>query len=182
MESLSNYASSLVVTIVSITLIDMILPNNKIKKYAMFSATVILAIVIVNPIVMMLNKDIDVAKYLEIEKESFAKNEYTERMEYAKQKQISETYKNALNQDIIERLKDAGYQVKNISLEIDKNTYEPTKMELQIEHFDGDIQKIVIDVSKNYNDNLSDYEISKIKALLNTTYNIDNKNVIINSN
>lgn len=180
-KNFSSFASSLIACIIALNLIEIILPSNKTKRYVTFVATLILSIVIINPIVVFLNKDLDIEKVMKIEENILVNNEYESKMEYAKQKSINEMYDEALKQDIINRLEDNGYKVKNISLTVDRESYQPTKMQIEIEHIDGEIQTVIIDVSKNYHEDISVIEIAKIKDILSATYSIDRKNITINN-
>ena len=181
-EMFSNFASSLVAAIIAITIAEMLLPNSKNKKYVTFVSTMILCVVIINPIISLLNQNVNIEDFLEKQETEIASSEYTAKMEYAKEKSINDMYRDALKQDIITRLKDNGYIVKNISFEIDSVSYEPTKMELEIEHKDGDIEKVVIDVSSNISEDISLVEKAKVKDILYSAYHIDRKNIRINHN
>ncbi len=178
----SNFASSLVTCIIVITMIEMILPNNNLKKYVIFTSTIVLSIIIINPIISIFNSEIAVEDIISAEEKELVNNEYTSQLEYAKQKSIYELYDDALKKDIIARLESNGYKVKNMSLTVDRNSYEPIKMQLEIEHYDGDIQKVIIDVSNNNTDEISLFDIAKVKDILSSTYNINSSNIIINKN
>ncbi len=177
---MKEYVTSLVSSVVSITIIEMILPNNKIKKYVMFVSTIILVIVIINPIIVLFDKNINLENILNDSETFLASSEYTAKLQYAKEKEIGETYNALLEEDIINRLKENGYIVKDISVEIDKESYEPVKVNLEIEHDDGSIQDVVIDVSLNSTNKISNIEISKIKDILNDTYEIEKNKIIVN--
>lgn len=178
---MSDFASSLVSSIIAITLIEMILPNNNNKKYITLVSSVILVIVIINPIVSLLNKDFDLENILKIEEEVLANSEYSQKMQYAKEQNINNTYKVFLKDDITKRLEENGYIVRHVDVVIDEETYEPTEMELEIEHDDGYVQKVVIDVSKNISNSISDIEVAKIKAMLNSVYGTVTNQIKINN-
>ena len=177
---MNQFAMSLVSSIVAITLIEMILPSNKIKKYVVFVSSIVLVIVVINPITSILNKNIDIESVLKDNETFILNSEYKNKMQYAKEKDIQDTYNAFLKDDIISRMKENGYLVRNVSVKVDDKTYEVTEMELEIEHDDGSIQNVVIDVSVSENGETENVEVSKIKDLLCETYGVEKSNIIIN--
>ncbi len=177
---MNQFAMSLVSSIVAITLIEMILPSNKIKKYVVFVSSIVLVIVVINPITSILNKNIDIESVLKDNETFILNSEYKNKMQYAKEKDMQDTYNVFLKDDIISRMKENGYLVRNVSVKVDDKTYEVTEMELEIEHDDGSIQNVVIDVSVSENGETENVEVSKIKDLLCETYGVEKSNIIIN--
>ena len=177
---MNQFAMSLVSSIVAITLIEMILPSNKIKKYVVFVSSIVLVIVVINPITSILNKNIDIESVLKDNETFILNSEYKNKMQYAKEKDMQDTYNVFLKDDIISRMKENGYLVRNVSVKVDDKTYEVTEMELEIEHDDGSIQNVVIDVSVSENGETENVEVSKIKDLLCETYGVEKNNIIIN--
>lgn len=177
---MNQFAMSLVSSVVAITLIEMILPSNKIKKYVVFVSSIVLVIVVINPITSILNKNIDIESILKDNETFILNSEYKNKMQYAKEKDMQDTYNTFLKDDIISRMKENGYLVRNISVKVDNKTYEVTEMELEIEHDDGSIQNVVIDVSVSENGGTDNVEVSKIKDLLCKTYGVEKSNIIIN--
>lgn len=179
-QELSDFASSIVASVIALTITEMILPNNNLKKYITFVATVIIAIVIINPIATILNKNININDFLVQAETEISNKENYLKMEYAKQKSIEEMYSQSLKKDIINRLEENGYKVKNISFVIDNKSYQPIKMQVEIEHSDGDVRDVIIDVSNIQSDDISLFEIAKIKDILHSTYNIEKNEISIN--
>lgn len=177
---MNQFAMSLVSSIVAITLIEMILPSNKIKKYVVFVSSIVLVIVVINPITSILNKNIDIESVLKDNETFILNSEYKNKMQYAKEKDMQDTYNAFLKDDIISRMKENGYLVRNVSVKVDDKTYEVTEMELEIEHDDGSIQNVVINVSVSENGETENVEVSKIKDLLCETYGVEKSNIIIN--
>lgn len=177
---MNQFAMSLVSSVVAITLIEMILPSNKIKKYVVFVSSIVLVIVVINPITSILNKNIDIESILKDNETFILNSEYKNKMQYAKEKDMQDTYNAFLKDDIISRMKENGYLVRNVSVKVDDKTYEVTEMELEIEHDDGSIQNVVIDVSVSENGKTENVEVSKIKDLLCKTYGVEKSNIIIN--
>lgn len=174
---LNQFASSLTACIIVITMIEMILPNGKNKKYVTLVSSMLLIIIMLRPIVALFHHDFDLENILQTEQNAIASEEYAKKMEYAKEKSMQETYEKFLKEDIITRLEENGYRVKDILLVIDENSYEPTQMELQIEHIDGDVEKVVIDVSSHSSSSASDAEV---KEILHATYGTAKEKIEIN--
>ena len=179
--ALADFASSLVSSIIAITLIEMILPNGKNKKYITFVSSIILIVVIINPVISFFNRDFNLENILESQEDVLINSEYSKKIQYDKERNINDTYKAFLQEDITKRLEENGYFVRNIDVIIDKKSYEPLKMELEIEHDDGYVQKVVIDVSKNISNSISDMEIAKIKEMLNGVYGTKKDQIKINN-
>lgn len=157
----------------------MILPDNKNKKYVSFVCGLIVTIIMLNPIINLLNIDIDISKLLSENKVALANSEYSSMLKARQDAVITDTYKEKLKLDIVERLEEEGYKVSNIELYIDGETYEPTKIEMNIESYDGEINPIVIDVSNKSSDKVSEMDKQKIKNKLNSIYLIDKENINI---
>ena len=85
---MNQFAMSLVSSIVAITIIEMILPSNKIKKYVVFVSSIVLVIVVINPITSILNKNIDIESVLKDNETFILNSEYKNKMQYAKEKDI----------------------------------------------------------------------------------------------
>lgn len=173
---LSNIATTLVILVVLITIIEMILPTGNNKKYIKFFSGVILMIIIINPIVNVLNSDIDIEEFIKENQMEVSNIEYELNESY-----IYDAYTYNLEQDIINRLKENGYEVLDVKLNIDKDTYEPSKIELKIKHIDGEIQPIIIEVFGNTNIELSNYDKEIVRTLINQNYGIKKSKIMINS-
>ena len=78
---MNQFAMSLVSSIVAITLIEMILPSNKIKKYVVFVSSIVLVIVVINPITSILNKNIDIESVLKDNETFILNSEYKNKMQ-----------------------------------------------------------------------------------------------------
>lgn len=180
-KELSNFAMTIVLISILITIINMILPEGKNKKYVTFISGLIITIIMINPIISLLNIDIDIGEVFNQNNTIMANSEYKQKLEAKQKELISETYESNLKLDIISRLEEDGYKIKDISVEIDDKSYELNKINLNVEFYDGDIEPIVIDVSKNYSDSVSEYDKQKIKDKLNSIYMVDKNMININN-
>ena len=62
-EALKVWVTNITVAIFFITAIEMILPDNNMKKYAKFVLGLMLIVVIINPIIKLFNKDFNFSSY-----------------------------------------------------------------------------------------------------------------------
>jgi len=179
-ENISNYASNIITLIIAITIVELLLPNNKNKKYIMFTCSLIVMLSVINPILAFLNSDVDISnKITEVQKE-MQKHECNSVNSYDLEYNIYNTYIDELENNMIARLEDIGYKVLESHIIVDKTTYEPTRIAMKVEYADGDIQPIVIDVFGDNNKKMYDVDINKIKDVLSSSYGVDKKDILIN--
>ncbi|MBQ9314615.1 MAG: stage III sporulation protein AF [Clostridia bacterium] len=174
-EKISNFTMTMICTIMMIVIIKMIIPEGKHKKYILFVCSMITTLVMIEPLLSFLNLDIN---------EVLAKNEvkYEEYQidESLYQNAIKDSYEKSLIQDVINRLKENGYNVSDLKVEYDKVSYKPTKIYLRLEDEDGYVQPVKIEVSKNESSSIID-EITKsrIQEILKNNYGIDKNSILI---
>lgn len=173
-DKLSNVASTLVAAIVMITIIEMILPSGNNKKYVKFFSGVILVMIVITPMISALNSEINVEELVKQNQIEVLNVEQNVNHDY-----IYDSYNQNLKNDIVKRLEENGYKVMSIKLVTDKNTYEPSDLEVVLKHDDGVIQPVVIDVFRNSNSSLSNYDKEVIKTIINTNYGIKKSNIEI---
>ena len=133
MELINNYIISLVTTIIFITAVEMIAPDNSSKKYIKFILGLILVAVLITPIISILTKgEVEVQKQIE----NFTKETMTQTNDKSYEEQ-----KEKRNEKFIENL--------------NKNTNKMLKEEFNKQEFESDI-----DCSINYTD--MSYSINSI--------------------
>lgn len=103
-ESLSNYAMTIVCSSLMINLIQMILPNGHSRKYVIFVCGVITTIILISPVITFLNKDFDIQAVLNLNEEKLFDIEKEKYEEYYADEIIS-TYKSNIENGIVMRLK-----------------------------------------------------------------------------
>ena len=175
------------------TILEMILPSGNNKKYIKMMIGLYVLYTIISPVVKLSNINIDnYEKYLNITTSSkISSKNYTE--EY-----IKSTYLSTLKENIKAKVKEEGYTVTELNVEINNgslnygeinngslNYGEIKKINLKIEK-DASEEKIskikTISVTIEQKETLSLEEkndIQKIKELLSNYYEIDEKNVSI---
>lgn len=174
LESASNYALSIVCASFLINIIQMILPSGENKKYVLFVSTMIIMIILINPIISFLNKDFDLMEVFKENEESFNLAEEESYNNYYEE-QVFNMYKKNLEADIVKRLEENGYEVNKIECEYDDISKEPNYLRLELKQNDGSVTPVRIEVSGNNTPNreMSAFEVMKIKSFIKEMYGID---------
>lgn len=179
LESISNFCSSIICTVMMIIILEMILPEGKNKKYVTFVCGIVVTIILVEPIISLLNIDID-----EVFTNVNADYEEIKINENLYEESVRKTYEQNLIYDITNRLKENGYDVSNIKVEYDEQTLKPIRIYMDLESNDGYIQPVKIEVStiKINQDIHRENELSKkkIKNIIHENYDIKKENIIVN--
>ena len=139
-EFLSSWAKSLGLAIIVISILEMLLPNNKTKKYVRMVFGIYIIFNILSPFVK--NKDIlDVSSYDLNEYIGDYTTNQTNEEQSTVNSQIEEIYIEELEKDITKKIENLGYQVMTC------NVYAT----LSSENEENYIEEIVLTVEKNEN-------------------------------
>ena len=137
-EFLSSWAKSLGLAIIVISILEMLLPNNKTKKYVRMVFGLYIIFNIVSPFIK--NKDIlDVSSYDMNEYVGNYTTNQTNEEQNSVDRQIEEIYIRELEKDITRKVEKLGYQV------ITCNVYAT----LSSQNEENYIEQIVLTVEKN---------------------------------
>lgn len=171
--SLSNFCLSIICTIIIVIIIEMIMPEGKNKKYTMFVCGLVVTLVLIEPTLNLFKINLD---------EIFNENEF-EYNEYKVDESVyddtlKKSYEKILVDDVINRLKENGYNVSNVKVEYDEITFEPTRIYMNLESENGYVQPVKIEVN-NSNNYKNEIEINKIKNIITECYGIEKENIII---
>ncbi len=207
-EILSSWAKGLGVTIVIVSIFEMILPNNNAKKYIKMVLGIYLIFNIISPLIQ--NKqifnldDLDLEKYQTIEATAVDQSSMDAR--------IKKLYEQELEQDIIKKLAEKGYEVTkcNIDAQISNNEEETKINKIKLEIKKGEKQekqeeaedKIVTEIQKikkidtevktdkngqeeennkkEKNEKVSKMDIQNVKKFLIEEYGVNEKCLEIN--
>ena len=180
-DKLSDYAFSLVSAIFILNIIQMILPENKNRRYIVFVSSMIVTIILIEPLIKILNQEIEVTNILEESTQNLAKISEENMNSYYEQEVLSQ-YKTNIENGIIERLNQMGYETKIIKCEYNKTTFEPEYLYLELIHSDGEIVPVKIEVlsegtEESENEEFSIMEKLQIKETLTQEYGIKNVEV-----
>lgn len=209
-EFFSSWAKQIGVTIVIVSIFEMLLPNNKTKKYIRMVLGVYIIFNLISPLIQnkeIFNLDnIDLENYKSIETSTVDQTSMDER--------IKELYEEELKKDIVKKLEEKGYKITKckVNAQISNNEEETkiNKIELNIEGISNNTQekedtttenKIVTEIQKikkidtnitqeNNEDTDSDEkdsiekltkaDIQNIKKFLIEEYGVDEKCLEIN--
>lgn len=153
-QFINNWASGLIVAVIIATIVELILPENKNKKYVKMVSGIFILFTIISPVVMKFTGDInlDIEKYADmLTPENTIESQETASV--ITDKNIMKVYKENLAKNIKTGIENLNYTVKSIELDIDedKNYGDIKKIYLQVENVklisDIDIEDIEIDVS-----------------------------------
>lgn len=90
-ETFKGWITNVCTAVFFITAVEMILPDNKIKKYAKFVLGLILITVLINPLVMYLNKGADISTYINQSNDIFTSGNIGMESQEYKNKSIDDT-------------------------------------------------------------------------------------------
>lgn len=138
-EFLSSWAKSLGVTIVLVSIFEMLLPNNKTKKYIRVILGIFVLFNIISPFIN--NKDNLSLTSIDIENYTNTKNENIKQT--SMDNRIQDLYEKELEKDITDKIENQGYKVNkcNVSTSIVKDS----------ENEENTINKITLKIEKGKN-------------------------------
>lgn len=136
-EFLRNWIISVVVMVIFVVFIDMILPENSIKKYARFVTGLIVVITILTPVFKLFDRDADIETYISQYAEVYnteVSNFNSKNIQESIQEQTMEVFKEKLKEKIEKDIYDGtGKKYKVTRLEIkessDENIYDSIDIE-----------------------------------------------------
>ena len=140
-EFFSSWAKGIGVTVVIISIIEMLLPNNNSKKYIRMVLGIYLIFNIVSPVIK--NKDIFNVNNINLNETTIITS--SEKVDQTSMnKRIKKLYEQKLEKDITKKLKEKGYEVKlcSVTTQVSTNENEETK-----------INKIKVNVDKTNDKN-----------------------------
>ena len=178
-DKLSEYTFSLVSAIFILNIMQMILPENKNRKYVLFVSSMIVTIILIEPLIKLVNQEIEVTNILGESTQNLVKLTEEKQNKYYGQEVLSQ-YKQNIENGIIERLAQMGYETKIIKCEYNQTTLEPEYLYLELVHDDGKIMPVKIEVMTETSvekDDLNLIEKMRIKENLKKEYGIKNLEV-----
>ena len=187
-----SWASGLIVAVIIATIIELVLPENKNKKYIKMVSGVFILFTIISPIVVKFNGnvDLDIDKYTNM---LVTENviEVQETASIVTEQNIIKVYRDNLTRNIRTGIENLNYVVNSIELEIDenKNYGDIRKIYLDVENVELvpeiKVENVEIDVSNSISseekrkNNLNENDKAIIKEFLNKNYRISSKDIYI---
>lgn len=206
-EILSSWAKGLGITIVIVSIFEMLLPNNRTKKYI----RMVLGVYVIFNIVSPLIKNKDVFNFNNIDLEEYTSVETSSVNQTSMNEKIKKLYSEELEKDITKKIKEKGYEVEEckVSVQIadDEEETKINKIKLIVsktqEEVKNDIEnsaenKIVTEIQKirkidtgveikkqekeknEVSDKVNKTEIQNIKKFLIEEYGVNEKCLEIN--
>ena len=178
---INSWAQEIVIAVIVGTIIEMIVPNGKNKKYIKTVIGMYLLFVIMYPIINKVT-----GKSINLNNLDFFKNTKTSTTSLNTEQYISISYENNLKQEINLILKDKGYTADKINLKTSSDFETITEISLNIKKIENknvnEIKTVEINTSKgktNNENNLSNEEINDIKDFLSNELNIDKEKIYL---
>ncbi len=190
--NLSSWAQGIIVAIIIGSIIQMLLPENKNKKYIRMVLGVYILFCIISPVVgKQLNLDeYNLEKYIDVEN----KNIQEETNIY--DKNIRDIFKNKVILNIKSQLNSKGYESNNIQIDIDENCnilkikiseiyerQEDTEInennQIVINKIETGINEVSIDIKEKRVSGIATSDKNSLIDYLVENYQIDRKNIII---
>lgn len=206
-EFLSAWAKSIGLAIIIISILEMLLPNNKTKKYVRMVFGIYIIFNIISPFIK--NKDLlDVSTYDFQEYSNYITNQ-SSRNESSMDSRIEQIYIEELEKDITKKVNDLGYNVttcnvyatlssdneenyiEEIVLTVEKSEKQQNEEETIEDTLVNEIQKIkpinttIEEVDRNIDEqdnkqNISNRDVQKIKKFLKEEYGVEETCLKIN--
>lgn len=190
-EALKTWIITLSVAIVFSTAVQLILPDNSLKKYCKFVLGLIVFVVMLNPIVKIFDKNLDINNYISLFSSSSYEETFEKDIEGYRKDNLSKTisvFKNNLETNCVEKLKkqfgDKNFRAE-AKIKYDSEENLPVIEAMEIGVRDGTIRKIedvnikedsIAVQSKN---ELKSVLSEKIKEYVSNTYDISNNSVYV---
>lgn len=178
-EFISDWAKSLGLAIIIVSILEMLLPNNKTKKYIKVIMGIYILFNIISPFVK--NKEIFNLNEIDLEAYSSTEQSNEEVDQTSMDKRIIDLYEKELEKDIKDKLTKKGYIISNCRViakigNKDEDTHI-TKIKLQIKSKSEEESQ---EVENNNLENKILVEVQKIKPI-ETNINENKKDESINS-
>lgn len=209
-DFLRTWANQIIVAVIIATIFEMLLPNGNNKKYIKMVIGIYVLFTIIEPIITKVtgnNLDISSFNYEKyFDKETIETT--SQDFEDNNSKLIKQAYIDSVENDIKTKIKQKGYEVINIRIDIIENENQDTygtieNINLIIKKIEEDeknveqassnninIENVDINISNSSNDsdarnteeksNISEKEKIQIIEYLSNEYSIDKKNILIN--
>ncbi len=140
MGFLNSWLQGIIIAVVVTTIIEMILPSGNSKKYIKVVLGVYVVFNIITPVInQFFHSDFELSSILNIEEytkkmETYEVNTKDIKIEETNEQNIKEIYQSNLKKDMKAKLKEKGYEVKQIEMEIEKEeSYQIKQISLLLE-------------------------------------------------
>lgn len=147
---LSSWVKNLALALIIVSILEMILPNNKTKKYVKMVMGLYILFSIISPFIENSDKfdlnNLDLNSYVEETQTTSSTGEELDQT--SMDNRLNQIYKEELEKDITQKIEEKGYEV------------ESCKVVAYISEDDGGIEKITLKISGKTNENEDNQENS----------------------
>ena len=191
----NSWAQGIILAVIIVTILEMIVPEGKNKKYIKIVMGVYITFTIISPII---SKAVGSDFNIDLNKYENLLNQNTEitntNIGDINDKNIEDLYLTTIKNNIKKELEEEGYKAKNIditaNINIQKEETEIYKIDIKdvSKLNNNEIKKVnKIEIgenapTENENNFLSSSEIKKIKETLSKKYEVDEKKIYVNGN
>lgn len=167
---LKQWCEGIIISIIISVIIEMLIPDNKSKKYVKVVVGIYIMFVSLNPLLEILNYDYDFSKLFNLE---------TVTTSTTFNKNIKDVYVLGIEEKIKEEIEELGYNLEYVQVEVDSGYEQIEKIYLKINsNLSGNIIKIEeINIGKKENKR-DDY--TDIISMLSTNYSVEEEKIFIN--
>ena len=194
-NDVSKWAGSITISVLIVTLLEMLLPENKCKKYIKTIMSIYILFTIISPIVKAVsNNQIDIENFIDTQSKMDLNTSYSNSNTLQTNSNIENVYEINLKKDIIAKLTQKGYKTETIDIKYEKedsnNFGKIYEINLYIkgtnENKQSKIPKIEISIGdtglkKELSNNscLTENEKNDLKSYLSSTYGLQIDNITI---
>ena len=147
---LSSWVKNLALALIIVSILEMILPNNKTKKYVKMIMGLYILFSIISPFIENTDKlnldNFDLNSYIEKTQKTSSTSEKLDQT--SMDNRLNQIYKEELEKDITQKIKEKGYEV------------EKCKVVAHISEENSGIEKITLKISGKTNENENNKETS----------------------
>lgn len=168
---ITDWAEGIIVAVIIGTIIEMILPSGKSKKYIKVVIGIYILNMIISPVISKVTGDSLEVSSGEIKSFLESDSDYkyvTNDLESTNDSNIEKIYKNKLEEDIKNKVQEKGYEVNKIVLQIEVENHDKKEY--------GKIKNIQMKLSKKVNKEIKENNvvINKIEVDLNNSVQQEN--------
>ena len=118
-EFISNWAKGLTMAVIIISILEMILPNNKTKKYVRMIMGVFLLFTIISPFIQNdIKQELSVANLEDLFSNQTQIESKDEINQTSMNERIEELYIQELEKDIKNKMNEKGYEIEKIKIDV----------------------------------------------------------------
>ena len=199
---INSWAQGIILAVIIATIIEIILPEGKNKKYVKTIIGIYIIFVMIYPLISKItNKNINIEELLESTRSNTKEYEVNNELSINTNAYIEETYKQKLEDDITIKVSEKNYEINylDLNIETDNENYgQINSINMQISKGEDNkntesstnnvnqIEKIEIKISNNNTmtkteeTDIAEKEINDLKEYLATSYGVQKENIHIN--